>query len=147
MLDGEKPRVDSRDEGKHPRRNDLELSMGPFCVTRSNPTHQLTDQPNPTHYKWKNLDPTQPNTTAWCNQILSNRALNSLTYSFPIFSIFSGPNPTHQKLQNLGPTQLNPWANRTQPMDNSERSVIRREDNVDGRARVTADEERVLQGG
>ena len=27
-----------------------ELSMGPFCVTRSNPTHQLTD-------------PTQPNTT------------------------------------------------------------------------------------
>ena len=25
-----------------------ELSMGPFCVTRSNPTHQLTDptQPN-----------------------------------------------------------------------------------------------------
>ena len=26
-----------------------ELSMGPFCVTRSNPTHQLTDptQPNP----------------------------------------------------------------------------------------------------
>ena len=28
-----------------------ELSMGPFCVTRSNPTH----------YKWKNLDPTRPN--------------------------------------------------------------------------------------
>ena len=26
-----------------------ELSMGPFCVTQSNPTHQLTDptQPNP----------------------------------------------------------------------------------------------------
>ena len=30
-----------------------ELSRGPFCVTRSNPTH----------YKWRNLDPTQPNTT------------------------------------------------------------------------------------
>ena len=29
-----------------------ELSMGPFRVT----------QTNPTHYKWKNLDPTQPNT-------------------------------------------------------------------------------------
>ena len=29
-----------------------ELSMGPFRVT----------QPNPTHYKLKNLDPTQPNT-------------------------------------------------------------------------------------
>jgi len=28
-----------------------ELSMGPFRVT----------QPNPTHYKWKNLDPTKPN--------------------------------------------------------------------------------------
>jgi len=121
VLDGEKPRVDSRDEGKHPRRNDLELSMGPFCVTRSNPTHQLTDQPNPTqpnptHYKWKNLDPTQPNTTAWCNQILSNRALNSLTYSFPIVSILADPtqptknckisaqpNPTH------GSTEPNPW--------------------------------------
>ena len=35
-----------------------ELSMGPFCVTRSNPTQQLTD---PTHYKWENLDPTQYN--------------------------------------------------------------------------------------
>jgi len=38
-----------------------ELSMGPFCMTRSNPTHQLTD---PTHYMWKNwtqLDPTQYN--------------------------------------------------------------------------------------
>jgi len=30
-------------------------------------------QPNPTHYKWKNLDPNRP------NQILSNRALNALT--------------------------------------------------------------------
>ena len=29
-----------------------ELSMGPCPVT----------QPNPTHYKWKNLDPTEPNT-------------------------------------------------------------------------------------
>jgi len=35
-----------------------QLSMGPFWVTRSNPNHQLTD---PTHYKWKNLDPTRPN--------------------------------------------------------------------------------------
>jgi len=39
--------------------------MGPFCVTWSNPTHQLIDptQPYPTHYKWKDLDPNQPNTT------------------------------------------------------------------------------------
>ena len=33
-----------------------ELSMGPFCVTRSNPTHQLTD---PTQVE--NLYPTQYN--------------------------------------------------------------------------------------
>ena len=74
-----------------------QLSMGPFCVTL----------PNPTHYKWKSLDQTRPNPiltvigwhyhfitpsdkfpvpvrsalrsnlTAWCNQILSNRALNA----------------------------------------------------------------------
>jgi len=58
--------------------------MGSFCVTQSNPTH----------YKWKHLDPTQPNPiqltnlTAWCSQILSNRALNALTQSFQIFSTF-----------------------------------------------------------
>jgi len=43
-----------------------ELSVGPFCVTRPNPTHQLTDSyPDPTHYKWKKCghNPTQPNTT------------------------------------------------------------------------------------
>jgi len=33
--------------------------MAPFRVTQPNPIYQLTD---PTHYKWKNLDPTQPNT-------------------------------------------------------------------------------------
>ena len=34
-----------------------------FCMTRSNPTHQLIypTRPNPTHYKWKNLDATRPN--------------------------------------------------------------------------------------
>jgi len=40
-----------------------ELSMGPFCVTRPNPTHQLTDptQPNPLQVKkiWTRPDPTQ----------------------------------------------------------------------------------------
>jgi len=66
----------------------------------------LANWPNPTHYKWKNLDQTPPkpiltvigyhfitlsdrfpvavrsaiksNLTAWCNQILSNRVLNAL---------------------------------------------------------------------
>ena len=59
-------------------------SMGPFCVTRSNPTHRLTDLtqpnplqvekfgPNPTHQKLKNLDPNRPNPTQpnrWVNPI------------------------------------------------------------------------------
>jgi len=57
----------------------------PFCVTRSNPTHQLNDpiQPSPLQVEKFGLNPTRPNTTnnltAWCNQILSNRALDALT--------------------------------------------------------------------
>ena len=44
---------------------DAELSVGPFCVTRSNPTHQLTDptQPNPLEVEKFGPNPTQPNTT------------------------------------------------------------------------------------
>ena len=50
-----------------------QLSMGPFCVTRSNPTHQLTDptqpitsgkiwtQPNPPKTEKSRPDPTQSN--------------------------------------------------------------------------------------
>jgi len=40
-------------------------SMGPFCVTRSNPIHQLTDttQPNPLQVGKFGRNPTQPNTT------------------------------------------------------------------------------------
>ena len=36
------------------------LSMGPFCVTRSNPTHQLTDptQPTTSGKIWTRLNPT-----------------------------------------------------------------------------------------
>jgi len=89
-----------------------ELSMGPFCVTRSNPTRQLTDptQTNPlqvekfgpnstqlnttnngdyslvvTYFCTQNLSrllvnqAVKSNLTAWCNQILSNCALNALT--------------------------------------------------------------------
>jgi len=39
--------------------------MGPFCVNRSNPTHQLTDppQPNPLQVEKFGPDPTQSNTT------------------------------------------------------------------------------------
>jgi len=47
---------------------------------RPDPTQPI----NQTSYKWKDLAPTRPNPiqptnlTAWCNQILSNRALNAL---------------------------------------------------------------------
>jgi len=59
-----------------------ELSMGPFCVTRSNPTHQLTDPTQPKPLQVKNFGPNPiqlTNLTASCNQMLSNRALNALT--------------------------------------------------------------------
>jgi len=50
-----------------------ELSMGPFCVTQSNPTHRLTDPTRPNQIQLTNF-------TARCNQILSNyRALTALT--------------------------------------------------------------------
>jgi len=41
------------------------LSMGPVCVTQSNPTLQLTDptQPNPLQLEKIGPNPTQPNTT------------------------------------------------------------------------------------
>jgi len=58
---------------------------GSTCVTRSNPTHQLTDptQPDPLQEGKFVSNPKQPNTTnhltAWCNQILSNRDLNAFT--------------------------------------------------------------------
>jgi len=38
-----------------------ELSMGPFRVTRSNLTNQLTDLTQPTTSEKKTLDPTRPN--------------------------------------------------------------------------------------
>ena len=60
-------------------------------------------QPNPSahwphlaHYKWKILVPTRldpiqlTNLTAWCNQIVSNRALNALTrpFNFVVISLY-----------------------------------------------------------
>jgi len=56
-----------------------ELSMGPFCVTWSNPTHQLTDptQPNPLQAGKFGPNPTQPNKN---------------------WKISTQPNPTHGQL-------------------------------------------------
>jgi len=61
--------------------------MGPFCVTCSNPT-----QPTTSEKIWTQLDTAnngveslvvrsavKSNFNAWCNQILSYRALNALT--------------------------------------------------------------------
>ena len=43
--------------------SNTELSLGLFCVTRSNPTHQLTDptKPNPLQVEKFGPNPTQPN--------------------------------------------------------------------------------------
>jgi len=40
---------------------DPELSMGPFCVTRPNTTHQLTDPTQPNPLQVKKLNSTRPN--------------------------------------------------------------------------------------
>jgi len=44
-----------------------ELSVGPFCVTQPNPTHQLTDptQPNPQQVEKFGPNPTRPNPTQY----------------------------------------------------------------------------------
>ena len=82
-----------------------------------NRTHRLTDPTQPPHVEKFGPNPPQPtttnNSTAWCNQILSNRALNPLTQSFQFFSTFAIVDPTHQKLKNLDPTLPNPWVNPT----------------------------------
>ena len=54
-----------------------ELSMGPFCVTQSNPIHQLIDptQPNPLQVEKFGPNPTEPNTT-------NNRASYSLVVTY-----------------------------------------------------------------
>ena len=46
-----RPINDNRWHEVHAHWHIAELFLGPFCVTRFNPTHQLTDptQPNPTH--------------------------------------------------------------------------------------------------
>jgi len=91
----------------HVARANSELSMGPFCVTRSNPTHQLTDptRPNPIQ---------RTNSTAWCNQIFSNRALNALTQS------------CQSLVRLLQCTQLNPTHGSTQLMDGQLCANLRR---------------------
>ena len=49
------------------------------------------------------------NLTAWCNQILSNRALSALRSSFQVLNNFAI----------VDPTQPNPTHGLTQPMENS----------------------------
>jgi len=52
-----------KDPGESPGPQRTQLSMGPYCVTRYNPTHQLTDptQPNPLQVEKFGPNPTQPN--------------------------------------------------------------------------------------
>jgi len=72
--------------------------MGPFCVTRRNPTHHKGKI-------WTQPDPTRPDPI----QLLFVDLL-SAEFADQISST-TACNPTHQKLKNLDPTQ---------PMDNSD---------------------------
>ena len=91
--------------------------MGPFYVTRSNRTHQLTDptQPNSTHYSWKNLDPTRPTQS----QVSSDAELILvLIVSQPSTYSCSSLIAIHILVLLLQWTQPNPTHGSTQPMDN-----------------------------
>ena len=113
----------------HPRFSWCRIVHGSILCDPIQP-NPLADWPNPTHYKWKNMDPTRPNPiqltmiafrqlsrsavnsnlTAWCNQILSNRALSESTQSFQIFYYFcySGPNPTQSNPRKTEKSRPNP---------------------------------------
>jgi len=114
--------------------------MGPFCVTPSNPTHQLTDptQSNRLPVEKFGPNPTQPNTTKHKLQLtVIGQHYHFITPSdrFPVpdrsavksnltawgNKILSNPaiNAITQYFQILStfatfdPTQPNPWVNRT----------------------------------
>ena len=95
--------------------------MGPFCATRFNPTHQLTDptQPNPLQVEKFGPNPTQHN----CRPLIYY-VLSLLTKFLVPLLYWTQPNPTHRKLKNLDPTgrsnsnQPNPTHGTIQPMDN-----------------------------
>jgi len=116
-----------------------ELSIGPFCLTRSNPTHQLTDptKHNPQQVEKFGHNPTRTNTTnngAYSLavkyiytlnlfELLVNQAstyscsLLVLTHILVLLLQWTQPNPTHKKskkiLTQTDPTkpmgQPNPW--------------------------------------
>jgi len=67
--------------------SDPEWSMGPFCVTRSNPTHRLTDptQPNPLQVEKKfRHNPTRPDTTnnGACRLVVTHFYTRNLSRTF-----------------------------------------------------------------
>ena len=82
----------------------LELSVGPFCVTRSNTAHQLTDPIQPNPLQRENLDPTRHNPTqllsvnllsaVFSDQNFSTIAIVDTTLSNPPKIETSRPNPT-----------------------------------------------------
>jgi len=67
-----RPINDNRWHEVHAHWHIAELFLGPFCVTRSNPTHQLTDQtqPNPLEVEKFGPNPTEPNTTNKFNCVM-----------------------------------------------------------------------------
>jgi len=118
-----------------------ELSIGPFCLTRSNPTHQLTDptKHNPQQVEKFGHNPTRTNTTnkgAYSLavtyiytlnlfELLVNQAstylcsLLVLTHILVLLLQWTRPNPTHKNRKNLDPNRPNQTHGSTQPMDNS----------------------------
>jgi len=48
-------------ENLKPEHADTESSIGPFCVTRSIPTYELTDPTQPNPLQMENFGPTRPN--------------------------------------------------------------------------------------
>jgi len=65
-----------------------ELSMGPFLWPDPTQHIRWLTQPTTSGKIWTQHNTTN-NFTAWCNQILSNRALNALTQSCQNFSTFA----------------------------------------------------------
>jgi len=95
--------------------NTTELSMGPFCVNRSNPTHQLTDpiQSNPLQVEKFGSDPIQLLSVSLLSAEFADQIFISIAIVDP-----TEPNPPKTEKSRPNPTR----PNSTQPIDNSETS-------------------------
>ena len=76
-----------------------ELSLGPFCVTRSNPTHQLADptRPNPNNWQWSS---SQLNRKLWTSKSASLWS-NCHAFADKTGSAIVANNPDYHRTQTL----------------------------------------------